>query len=405
MAARALTTLSARLVGTAVNFALLLVTMRLYGPEATGQLYTTIAITAVLGTLFALGLPKVFLRALATPGATQAPLHAVALWLVTLGAALSIALAAAALLVAPSLAHPLLLTAAGVGQAALLLRADLCKARQHPELALFLELSAVPLLTLAALALPALAPRGPAALYALASVVAAALAALPRARLHPGPALPVLRPHLKAEGRAKILAYWTTSLATIGYARLHGLVAPFVLDPAAIGVLAILSGIAGLLATIAQAVGAYAAPHLARACARSPAAARHLYWQIARLQSALALPLALGLWLGAAPLLALFGPAALAAQTPLAILIAAQSLRIVLGNSETFLLMAGRPRAELVSIGLSVMVFAAVLANVPPSLLHYCLATAALICTRALCSLAASAQVFWTRPIPARASA
>lgn len=67
--------------------------------------------------------------------------------------------------------------------------------------------------------------------------------------------------------------------------------------------------------------------------------------------------------------------------------------------------MAGRPRAELVSIGLSVMLFAAVLASAPPTLLHYCLAIATLICTRALCSLLASAHVFWARPLPDRAPA
>jgi len=400
-----LNVIASRLLGTGGNFLLLIVIGRLYGADATGLFYAVLSLGFLTSVIANMGLSRFTLRhagvdgegpaaqsGRADPNAIKAIGGILAL--------LPLLAGAVGLVLGGSVPDTLnlypfgLLT--GAALALLLVVADLLKTQHRPGLALIVENTALPWLTLLTVGLAA-SVASTAETPAMALTLCALLLACVLASTQVGGAIPQARgkigPQCTALLRQKLTlaTYWLNGVVVMGASRLVGLVAPLLLTAADTGVLAAAIGLVSLGGTVLQASQAYFAPRFARAF--RDGAPRHLVRGLlasCAMSTLLFLPIAALCWFYPAALLGLFGTEFAAAGTLiLPILATGQALRLLAGNAEIFLSMVDRPHAELAALLLSIAVFFAVLmfANAPQSTDSLARACAAMFASRGALSM------------------
>ncbi|WP_412564952.1 lipopolysaccharide biosynthesis protein [Thalassobius sp. MITS945101] len=400
-----LNVIASRLLGTGGNFLLLIVIGRLYGADATGLFYAVLSFGFLTSVIANMGLSRFTLRhagvdgegtnaqpGRADPNAIKAIGGIMALLPLLAGVA---GLALGARHPDTLNLYPLgLLT--GAALALLLVVADLLKTQHRPGLALIVENTTLPWLTLLAVGLVA-SIASTAATPAMALTLCALLLASVLAITQVGGDVRQARSKIGAQyavllqQKLTLATYWLNGVVVMGASRLVGLVAPLLLSAADTGVLAAAIGLVSLGGTVLQASQAYFAPRFARAF-RDGAPRRLLRGLLVSctMSTLLFLPIAALCWFYPAALLGLFGTEFVAAGTLiLPILATGQALRLLAGNAEIFLSMIDRPRAELTALLLSIAVFFAVLmfASAPQSVDTLARACAAMFASRGALSM------------------
>jgi O-antigen/teichoic acid export membrane protein len=366
------------------NFVVLVLTMRLYGPVAAGVLFNVLAIGYTAAIVANIGLSRFTLRMLPREsndldrtadliGQIQFLIIGMVVGLGSIGVISSFILMSH--LITYSEQTQLWLEGAALGLllgASLLFlmgTADVLKAQGHVGMAILVEVSAFPWLSVLGLGIGYLAGTSTVLLPGFVTVGSAALVSsvvlwrLPNVTWHPvtrAPAGQLTRAKNFLYSHWRVLAvYWTSGSLVMVSSRMTGLVAPIFLLPAEAGFVAALVGIASLGGTIIAAAQAYFAPrfsilHGAQNTSALSAELRLSQIIVGGIFSLIAIPV----MFFPANTLSLFGSEAAAFPTNLLIFAtAAQLLRCFTGCSEVFLTMTSKSGFETVTLILAIIIF------------------------------------------------
>lgn len=370
--------------GSVGNFVVLVLTLRLYGPEAAGVLFNILAVGYTSAIISNLGLSRFTLRVLPREsseprrvahliGQIQFLVCGMALGLASIGALSLFGLMSN--LITFGGQTQLWFEGAALGLllgASLLLlmgTADILKAQGRVGLAILVEVSAFPWMSVVGLGVGYLTGASSVLLPGFAAVGSAALVCsvvlwrLPNVTWRPITGAPTgqlsraknfLSSHWKV-----LVVYWTSGSLVMISSRMTGLVAPVFLLPAEAGFVAALVGIASLGGTIIAAAQAYFAPrfsilHGAHNISALTAELRLSQVVVGGIFSLIAIPV----MFFPATTLSLFGNEAATFPTNLLILAtAAQLLRCFTGCSEIFLTMTSKSGLETVTLILAMLAF------------------------------------------------